>query len=318
MNIIEQAARRLEELRRSGVEMPERVRPGDAAGVKNLPAQAATAGTVVRRADARTRQVSGLPTTAGTQALPGKRSKEVHIDLSRLEAMGYITPESPRSQLSSEFRVIKRPILTNVRDKSGAAVDRANLVMVTSALPGEGKTFVAVNLAMTIAMELDTTVLLVDADVARPSMLPRLGLPNSRGLLDVLIDPRLDLADVILRTNVPNLSLLPPGAPQARATEFLASDSMVRLVDELASRYPDRLIIFDTPPILPSTEARVLGTHMGQVIVVVAAESTLQSSVQQTLAALEHCPVVLPVLNKISRSEVGAHYGYYAPDERPS
>jgi len=228
--------------------------------------------------------------------------------------MGYITPESPRSQLSSEFRIIKRPVLTNVRDKS-AAVDRANLVMVTSSLPGEGKTFVAANLAMAIAMELDTTVLLVDADVARPSLLSRLGLPSSRGLLDVLIDPTLDLADVILRTNVPNLSLLPAGAQQGRATEFLASDSMIRLVDELASRYSDRLIIFDTPPVLPSTEARVLASHMGQVIVVVAAEHTLQSSVQQTLAALERCPVVLPVLNQISRSEVGAHYGYYQPNE---
>jgi len=317
VNIIEQAARRLEELRRSGVEVPERAKPGDAAGAKGLPAKA-SAVAEARRAENRTRQPSGLPTTAGAQALPGKRSKPVQIDLSRLEAMGYITPESPRTQTSSEFRVIKRPILTNVRDKSAAAVDRANLVMVTSSLPGEGKTFVAVNLAMTMAMELDTSVLLVDADVARPSMLPRLGLPNSRGLLDVLIDPALDLADVMLRTNVPNLSLLPAGAPQARATEFLASENMARLVDQLATRYPDRLIIFDTPPVLPSTEARVLASHMGQIIVVVAAERTLRSSVQQTLAALDRCPVVLPVLNKIGRSEVGAHYDYYAPEERPS
>lgn len=311
MNIIEQAARRLEELRRSGVKAPERA--GVAA--KNPPINLGGVGRADRSTDTLPRPASGLPTTAGPQALPGKRSREVQIDLARLEAAGYITPESPRSQISSEFRVIKRPILTNVRDKS-SGMERANLVMITSSLPNEGKTFVAINLAMTIAMELDTTVLLVDADVARPAMLPQLGLPNSRGLLDVLIDPSLDLADVILRTNVPNLSLLPAGAQQARATEFLASDNMVRLVNELASRYSDRVIIFDAPPILPSTEARVLGGHMGQVVVVVAAESTLRSSVEQTLAALDRCPVLLPVLNKVSRSEVGAHYGYYdAPEE---
>ena len=311
MNIIQQAARRLEELRRSGVEVPQRATPADV-GSKGQPSTAGLAPTESRAADAGPR-ASGLPTTAGQLALPGKRSKQVQIDLSHLESMGYITPESPRSQLSSEFRVIKRPILTNVRERTTGAVNRANLVMVTSALPGEGKTFVAINLAMTMAMELDTTVLLVDADVARPSVLPRLGLPGSRGLLDVLIDPSLDLADVILRTNVPNLSVLPAGAPQARATEFLASDNMTRLVDQLASRYSDRILVFDAPPILPSTEARVLASHMGQVVVVVEAERTLQSSVQQTLAALDPCPVVLPVLNKISRSEVGAHYGYYEP-----
>lgn len=314
MNLIQQAALRLEQLRRSGVEVPNPVIPaGEAKG-------AATAGlaTHAERAAAPTR-TSDEPTRAGAQALPGKRSRQVQIDLARLEAMGYITPESPRSQLSSEFRVIKRPILTNVRDKSSTAVERANLLMVTSALPGEGKTFVAINLAMTMAMELDTTVLLVDADVARPSVLPRLGLPETRGLLDALIDPSIDLADVILRTNVPNLSLLPAGAQQERATEFIASDNMARLVGQLASRYTDRIVVFDAPPILPSTEARVLGHHMGQVIVVVEAERTLQSSVQQTLAALERCQVVLPVLNKVSRSEVGAHYGYYdAPVKPPS
>jgi exopolysaccharide/PEP-CTERM locus tyrosine autokinase len=307
LGIIEQAARRLEELRRSGVEVPARGKAGDATA-----AVPQAASTEARRTQTAARLPSGLPTTAGVQALPGKRSKQIEIDLPRLEAMGYITPEAPRSQISSEFRVIKRPILNNVRGKSAAPVERANLVMVTSSLPGEGKTFVAINLAMTIAMELDTTVLLVDADVSRPSVLNRLGLPTSRGLLDVLIDPTLDPADVMLRTNVPNLSLLPAGAPQGRATEFLSSDNMVRLVDELASRYSDRLIIFDTPPILPSTESRVLASHMGQVVVVVAAERTLQSSVHQTLAALDTCPVLLPLLNKISRSEVGAHYGYYA------
>jgi len=294
VNIIEQAARRLEELRRSGVVVPARAKTPEGEARKGRDTQ---------------------PTPIGTQPASNKRSKEVSIDLAKLQAMGYLTPDAPRSQISSEFRVIKRPILVNARDRSAAPVNRANLVMVTSSLPGEGKTFISINLAMTIAMELDTTALLVDADVSRPSVLTRLGLPPTRGLLDALTDHNLDLADVILRTNVPNMSLLPAGTPQAHATELLASHNMARLVDELASRYPDRLIIFDTPPILPSTESRALAAHMGQIVVVVAAEQTLQTSVQQTLLALEHCPVVLPLLNKIRRSEVGAHYGYYGPDQ---
>jgi receptor protein-tyrosine kinase len=228
--------------------------------------------------------------------------------------MGYLTPETPRALIADEFRVIKRPLLDNVHGRSGPAMSRANLIMITSSLPGEGKTFVSVNLAISLAMELDKTVLLVDADVSRPSVLKRLGLAPSPGLLDVLNNPSLQLAEVMMRTNVEKLTLLPSGKANARATELLASDSMDRLLDELATRYADRIVIFDAPPLLPSTESRVLATYMGQVVVVVEADRTPQKTLSQALATIESCPVVLPLLNKIGRSEVAAYYGYYGPN----
>jgi protein-tyrosine kinase len=180
-------------------------------------------------------------------------------------------------------------------------------------MPGEGKTFVSINLAISLAMELEKTVLLVDADVSRPAVLSRLGLPPSPGLLDILTDPSLHVSDVLMRTNIDKLTLLPSGKANGRATELLASDAMNRLLDELATRYADRIIVFDAPPLLPSTESRVLATFMGQVVVVVEADRTAQKSVHQALTTIEACPVVLPLLNKISRSEVGSYYGYYGP-----
>jgi receptor protein-tyrosine kinase len=221
-----------------------------------------------------------------------------------------VTPNAARSQIADEFRVVKRPLLDNVRGKAGAAERGSNLIMVTSSLPGEGKTFTAINLAMSIAMELDNTVLLVDADVARPSLLSTLGLPPSPGLMDLLTDPTVSFSDVLLRTNVEKLSLLPAGSPQTRATELLASQSMANLVEELSSRYSDRIILFDAPPLLPTTESRVLATHMGQIVLVVAADSTTQGAIRQAMATIQSCPIVMPVLNKAIRSEVGSYYGY--------
>lgn len=318
MSIIEQAVRRLEELRRSGIEPPARggLARGDVATVSanDTPVRVTrlTDDGRSRAAD----QPSDRPAEVQPRPIPlagGATSKSVDIDLAMLKGTGYLTPETPRSLLADEFRIIKRPLLANVKAASTASAERANLIMVTSAMPGEGKTFVSINLAISLAMELDKTVLLVDADVSRPSVLTRLGLPQSKGLLDMLTTPALGLSDVLLRTNIPTLSLLPAGRPQGRATELLASDAMMRLVDDLASRYSDRILVFDAPPLLPSTESRVLATHMGQVVLVVEASRTSHKSVEQALAAIQECPVVLPLLNKITRSEVGSYYGYYAP-----
>lgn len=330
MSIIEQAVRRLEELRRSGIEPVTRgaigpagapqVSANDASAPVSRQAEGASSPRVEAPRSAAPMLRKGVAPAPGNAAVPerspgnGKASKVVNIDLAQLSAAGYLTPDTPRAQIADEFRVIKRPLLANVL--SAAAGDqRPNLIMVSSSLPGEGKTFVSVNLAISLAMELDKTVLLVDADVSRPSVLKRLGLPQSQGLLDILTDAALGVSDVLLRTNIPKLSLLPAGRPQGRATELLASEAMSRLLDELASRYADRILVFDAPPLLPSTESRVLATQMGQVVLVVEANNTSQNTVEQALATLEQCPVVLPLLNKISRSEVGSYYGYYTPIE---
>lgn len=245
-------------------------------------------------------------------AIAVARSKSVEINLVALEAAGFISPTQPMTQLSEEMRVIKRPLLQNLQGHDGQpAAPRSNLIMVTSSVDGEGKTFAAINLAMSMAMELDRTVLLVDADVARPSLFQRLGLPVSKGLLDVLSEEAVPVADCILRTNIEKLTLLAAGTSHPRATELLASEAMSRLVRELAERYPDRVVIFDTPPLLASTESRVLAAHMGQVLVVVEADRTAQAKINEAMAALESCPLVFTVLNKARKAAADGPYGPY-------
>jgi protein-tyrosine kinase len=294
MGLIEQAARRLEELRRAGVDnTPTPVEP-----VRTPPPV-----EPVRPHAVKPRVAAAPPPAAHS------RSARVDFDLAALAALGFVTPDMPRSRIADEFRVIKRPLLANIA--AGAGIANANLVMVTSALPGEGKSFCAVNLAMSIAMELDRTVLLVDSDVARPSLPRMLGLPDTPGMLDLLGDDSVGVGQVLLRTNVEKLTFLSSGRRHARATEMLASAAMANLLDELAARYPDRVVVFDSPPLLVTTEARVLASRMGQIVFIVDAETTPQSEVKRALATVDACPIKLMVLNKARTTAQGAYgYGY--------
>jgi exopolysaccharide/PEP-CTERM locus tyrosine autokinase len=291
-SLIEQAAARLEQLRNTGAVMAQDV-PEVKPPQRTLPKTAPAAP-----------QADDAPVVA---------SPRVEIDLAALARTGIVTPDAPRSLIADQFRVIKRPLISNALGKGAAAVASGNLIMVTSALPGEGKTFAAINLAMSIATELDCTVMLVDADVARPSVMNVLGLPASPGLLDLVANDSTDIAPYLLKTNVEKLSILPSGMRHERATELLASDAMARLLDDMARRYSDRIIVFDSPPLLLTTEARVLATHMGQVVVVVRAEETLQSDVTQAIGLIDSCPVRLMLLNQAARvSTEGYGYGYGA------
>lgn len=301
MSLIEQAAKRLEQLRQAGVEIPDVV--GEAMGG----AEPAALGGLPP-APAQVKEGGGLSSGAAVKESI-VQSKRIDLDLEAIANAGIISPNSPRSQIADEYRVIKRPLIANAMGKGAAPVANGNLIMVTSALPGEGKSFTAINLAMSIAMELDNTVMLVDADVARPSVLNMLGLPPAKGLLDVLVEESVDLSQVLLKTNVEKLTLLPSGTQHPRATELLASDAMVNLLNDMANRYSDRIIIFDSPPLLLTTESRVLASHMGQVVMVVQAERTLHSEVKQALSTIDNCPVRLMVLNK-SQAAAAEGYGY--------
>jgi len=286
-SLIEQAARRLEQLRQAGVDMP----------ATPIPTAATT------------------PQTAPPEPPPPEKpvvvSRRVELGLDAMEEAGIINANSPRSKIADQFRVIKRPLIKNAMGKGASILTNGNLIMVTSALPGEGKSFTSINLAMSIATELDNTVMLVDADVARPSVMRMLGLPAGPGLLDLVLDDTLDMSSVLLKTNVDKLTILPSGTPHPRATELLASDAMVRLLEDMAARYPDRIIVFDSPPLLITTESRVLATHMGQVVLVVHAGKTLQSEVKQALATIDACPVKLLLLNRSSALFKGGYgYGY--------
>jgi protein-tyrosine kinase len=242
---------------------------------------------------------------------PKSTSKRVELNLSKLQLEGMITPDGERSSVAEEFRAIKRSLIMNALGGTGDSSRPGNLIMVTSALPGEGKTFCSINLAISIAMELDHTVLLVDADVARPSVLKRLGLTADAGLLDVLLDSKLDIGDVMLKTNVETLSILPSGNRHRHSTELLASQSMNKLLIEIANRYKDRIVIFDSPPLLVTTESRALATQMGQIVLVVEGEKTTQSSLKNALRQIETCSNISLIYNKAKALRGVESYGYY-------
>jgi exopolysaccharide/PEP-CTERM locus tyrosine autokinase len=231
-------------------------------------------------------------------ATPKYTTRRVELDLARMREMGMVTAAGGRTSLLEDFRIIKRPLLQRAFAERRPGDKPGNLIMLTSSLPGEGKTYSAINLAMSIAMELDHTVLLVDADVARPSVLRTLGLPAQRGLMDLLVDDKLDMGEVMLRTNVDTLSILPAGTSTPRATELLASSTMSNLVNEIANRYPDRIVIFDSPPLLLTSESHVLASHMGQIVVVVEAQTTTQHALKEALSQLNGLNNVNLIYNK--------------------
>ncbi len=297
MSLIERAAQRLEELRKSGAAL----KPMTSPKAQSTASEALAAESI--------HPTAGPPQARQETARTTKRYFE--LDFADLSKRGFISPELQRSRVAEEFRVIKRPLIQNAMNRPNRPIKNGNLIMVTSAVPGEGKTFTSTNLALSIVSELNKTVLLVDADVARPSLPNVLGIPTGPGLMDLLDNPSTDMADVLIRTNVNNLNLLSSGNPHARATELLASDAMSRLLDDMAARYPDRIVIFDSPPLLVTTESRELARHVGQVVLVVHAESTLQADVARALATIEHCPVKLLVLNQARTLAQGAYgYGY--------
>lgn len=251
------------------------------------------------------------PATAITPEQKNRTPKKVELNLAKLHAAGMVTPDAGRSSIAEEFRAIKRSLIMQAFENPEGSSKPNNLIMVTSSLPGEGKTFCAINLALSIAKELDHTVLLVDADVARPSILRNLGLQPEAGLMDVLLNETLNIGDVLLKTNVDTLSILPAGTSHRHATELLASQNMSRLLHELANRYRDRIVIFDSPPLLMTSEARVLATQMGQIVMVVEGEKTTQNALKNSLRHLESCPNVNLIYNKAKAFRSGELYGYY-------
>ena len=240
---------------------------------------------------------------------PNSTSRRVDLDLARLEQIGFLTPNQAQSLVAEEYRLLKRPLLRRATPSEAEYVDDGNLIIATSSLPGEGKTYMSINLAMSMAMEVDKTVLLVDADVAKADVSRMLGVQSEKGLSSYLSGRETDLSKLILRTNVEKLALLPAGPHYSKLTELLASEQMKRLVRELAERYPDRIVVFDSPPLLATSGASVLTSLMGQVLMVVEAVRTPKSAVKAALRQMAGARNVNFVLNKQRRKAGG--YGYY-------
>ena len=227
-----------------------------------------------------------------------------------LEANGYINPSHSHKQVSEEFRSIKRPLVVNAIGGAERGIERANLILITSSVPGEGKSFTAINLAISIAAERDKQVLLIDADVAKPSVSSILGVRKSPGLIEYLEGSGVKFSDIIIQTEIDGLRIVPAGKTHHFSTELLASNRMRDLSSELSERYADRIVIFDSPPLLAATQAEVLSQLVGQVVLVIEAERTAQNIVLESVKKLESCDVVLALLNKTKRSLDMNYYGY--------
>jgi len=243
------------------------------------------------------------------------QTRTVNVSPTALAANAISLPSAGFVRTVEEFRVIKRQVLSNASRTATTGVNDMNrVIMVTSARPGDGKTYTAINLALAIAYERDLKVLLVDADVYRQSMLSYLGITAELGWIDLLADRKLTFPDILLHTNIPNLSVLPAGHSHPEVPELLSSRRMGAMVAEMSRRYPDRFIIFDTLPCLASSEPGILAGLVGQTIFVVAAHESSRDQVESSLRLINACPSVSLVLNKAEpmlTDQFGAYgYGY--------
>ena len=248
--------------------------------------------------------------TGSAVSVPCRADRTLPVDRRKLRAAGVIAPEDEERRLGEEYRLIKRPLLKAM--SSSDAVPLGNVIVITSAVPGEGKTFTSVNLALSLALERNREVVLVDGDVAKRDITRLFGLDDQPGLLDAAGAERRELHEAVLRTDVPSLYVLPAGTQHVEATEILASERMTALIASLAAD-PRRIVLIDSPPLLVTSEAGVLASLAGQVVVVVKASETPQEIVLRAVESLPEDKSVSLVLNQVlsvpERSY--GHYGYY-------
>ncbi|MAD74782.1 MAG: exopolysaccharide biosynthesis protein [Rheinheimera sp.] len=236
----------------------------------------------------------------------------VQLDLAMLEKKNFVSLSKDRRLINEEYRVIKRKLINNAFGALSKTLEHPNLILVSSSRPGEGKTFSAINLALSIALEQDKTVLLVDADVLRPNVSKTLHISHHLGLTDYLQSTSVTVPDILLSTNVERLKIITAGSPHHLSTELLASERMSQLVDEFATRYPDRIVIFDAPPLLGVNETAVMAAMCGQAVIVVEENRTRLAEIEQSVSLLPKEMAVGFLINKAHRNQgKGYGYGYY-------
>ncbi len=234
------------------------------------------------------------------------------IDRAHLRDQCLIEPESAVTGLLEEFRIVKRQLLrTAAESRDGKGAVHGERILICSAHPGEGKTFCAVNLALSIAAEKDNEVLLVDADFAKPSVLSTLGLPGGPGLMDALADPEMAVEDCIIGTDIAGLYVLPAGNATGSDTEYLASSRTGEVLARLTAHAPNRIVIFDSPPALAASPASVLANHVGQTVMIVRADMTGEAALRDAVHLLSACDDIKLLLNGTRFSTTGRRFGTY-------
>ena len=237
-----------------------------------------------------------------------KPLKRIALDRQALRAAGYLAEESREKHFADHFRRIKRPLIDKALAQGGAGESR--VIMVTSALPGEGKTFSSINLALSMSLERDVSVLLVDCDVAKRHISDILGLNKDLGLLDALADESLEIGSLVVDTNVPGFSILPAGRRAETMAELLSSNRMRQLIGDLCRHDPRRIVLLDSPPLLITNEGRVLVKFAGQVVLVLRAGQTPRHTVQDAVALIGAQQSGGIILNDVGVGGADGYYGY--------
>lgn len=278
---------------------------GRAAPAVDIPAQSSLpiVEETPRVADVPPQQFEAAPQIARAPAWTGPIQP---IDRLKLSEDGFILPDGPVTALSEEFRLLKRELLSQI-----AGHVRGNRILVCSPHSGEGKTFCAINLALSLAAERDREILLVDADFGKPSIPATLGLSSGRGLMDALADPALAIEDCVLRTDIPSLSVLPAGERSNNDTELLASARTEALLSRLTEGRPERIILFDSPPLLAASAAAVLASNVAIALLVVRADKTSESALRDAAGMLKGGAQVQLLLNGVKFASSDRRFGTY-------
>ena len=256
---------------------------------------------------------SAVPVSASlpVPAVPGAPQAVATIDRALLAAGGMLVPGAAVGALAEEFRFVKRHLLTTARTIGASDAMLARTILVCSARPDDGKTYCALNLAISLAAERDVDVLLIDADFAKPDVMQRLGLEEGPGLLDVLADPACDVERCVVRTDIPQLALLPCGTRSNGDTELLASKRTSEVIAALLAADERRVLIFDSPPALAASPASVLANHVGQVMLVVRADRTSDADLREAVTLLDGCEHIQLVLNAVTFAPGERRFGTY-------
>jgi protein-tyrosine kinase len=253
---------------------------------------------------------NGAPPSAGELADPAKSAKRMTLDTNDLRARGYLPEASQDRQFAEYYRRIKRPLIDKALSTTAAAIGERRAIMITSALPGDGKTFTSINLAMSMALERDVSVLLVDCDVAKRHVSQIVGMQRETGLLDALLDESVDAESLVAPTNLKGLSILPAGARVESTAELLSSNRMRQIIANLCARVPRRILLLDSPPLLITNEGRALLKLASQIVLVVRAGHTPRQAVQDAVALFDAQQAGGLILNQVQTSQKEGYYGY--------
>ena len=305
MSLVERALKKIQESRAHG---PQSGAAPAGSSAHTIPLQSARAATIQPSPPgSQAPRVSAVPVLE-----PPRPTRTVHVDRDALRQSELLPPVSQERQLSGEYRQIKRPLIANALGRGVAKVPNGHRIMVASAMPGDGKTFTSINLSLSFALEKDLSIVLVDADVAKAHLSRILGVENDPGLMDLLHDEQLDPESVILPTDVPGLSILPAGKAVETATELLSSARMEQVAAQISARDPTRIVLFDSPPLLITSEAMALVGAVGQIVMVVRAGVTPQSAVLDAIELLGEGKSIGLVLNQTDEQlRPGYYYQYY-------